>query len=69
MNSCFEGLEGSFMILVILPECGCWRTLSALWKCGRDKSQREQGWGWEGGKAGEEIVEDRKTTDLPAVRE
>ncbi len=52
------------MILVVLPEGGCWRTLSALWKYDGDKSQREQG-----GKAGEETVEDRKTTDLPAVRE
>ena len=52
------------MILVVLPEGGCWRTLNALRKCGGDKSQREQG-----GKAGKETVEDRKTTDLPAVRE
>ena len=55
------------MILVVLPEGGCWRTLSALRKCGGDKSQRELGGG--GGAAGEETVEDRKTTDLPAVRE
>ena len=31
------------MILVVLPEGGCWRPLSALWKCGGDKSEREQG--------------------------
>ena len=30
----------------------------------RKRAQTEQG-----GKAGEEMVEDRKTTDLPAVRE
>ena len=35
---------------------------------GGDKAQTEQGEG-EGGKAGEETVEDRKTTDLPAVKE
>ena len=56
------------MILVVLPEGGCWRTMSALRKCGGDKSQREQG-GRGGGEAGEETVEDRKTTDQPAVRE
>ena len=38
--------------------------LSALWKYGVVKSQREQG-----GEAGEETVEDRKTTDQPAVIE
>ena len=53
------------MILVVLPEGGCWRTLSALRKCGGHKSQREQG----GGEDGEETVEDRKTTDQPAVIE
>ncbi len=37
------------MILVVLPEGGCWRTLSALRKCGGDKSQRELGGrGWRG---------------------
>ena len=37
------------MILVVLPEGGCWWTLSALRKCGGDKSQREQGGlGWRG---------------------
>ena len=39
--------------------------MSALRKYGGDKSQTQQG----GGKTGEEMVEDRKTTDLPAVRE
>ena len=29
----------------------------------------ERAWGGGGGKTGEEMVEDRKTTDLPAVRE
>ena len=52
------------MILVVLQERGCWRTLSALRKYGGDKSQTEQGV-----ETGEEQVEDRKTTDLPAVRE
>ena len=52
------------MILVVLPEGGCWLTLSALNKYGGDKSQTQQG-----GRDGEETVEDRKTTDLPAVRE
>ena len=52
------------MILVVLPEGGCWQTLSALWKYGGDKSQTEQG-----GETSEEMVEDRKTTDLSAVRE
>ena len=52
------------MILVVLPEGGCWRSFSALWKCGGDKSQREQG-----GEAREETVEYRKITDLPVVRE
>ena len=41
--------------------------MSALWKCGGDKSEREQVGG--GGETGEETVEDRKTTDLPVVRE
>ena len=49
------------MILVVLPERGLLATLSALRKCGGDKSQREQEGG--GGEAGEETVEDRKTTD------
>ncbi len=39
------------MILVVLPEGGCWRTLSALRKCGGVKSQRERG-----GEAREEGV-------------
>ena len=52
------------MILVVFPEGGCWQTLGALQKCGGDKSQREQG-----GEAGEETVEERKTTDQPAVIE
>ena len=52
------------MILVVLPEEGCWQTLSALRKCGEAKSQREQG-----GEAGEETGEDIKTTNQPALRE
>ena len=52
------------MILVVLPEVSCWRTLSALRKYDGDISQTEQG-----GETGEETVEDRKTTDLFAVRE
>ena len=58
------------MILVVLSEGGCWWTLSALRKCGGDKLQREWvGGGGVGSKTGEEMEEDRKTTDLPAVRE
>ena len=38
--------------------------MSALRKYGRDMSQTKQG-----GETGEETVEDRKTTDLPVVRE
>ena len=38
--------------------------LSTLRKYGGDKSQTEQG-----GETGEEMVEDRKITDLPVVRE
>ena len=53
------------MILVVLPEGGCWWTLSTLWKYGGDKSQTEQ----RVGETREETVEDGKTTDLPAVRE
>ncbi len=53
------------MIVEVLPEGGCWRTLSALRKYGGDKSQTEQ----EGRDTGEEMVEDRNTTDLPAARE
>ena len=45
------------MILVVLLEGGCWRTLSALWKYGGDKSDTARG---EGGETGEETVEDRK---------
>ena len=52
------------MILVVLPEGGCWRTLGALQKCGGDKSQTERV-----GETGAETVEDRKNTDLPVVRE
>ena len=52
------------MIFVVLPEGGCWRTLSALRRYGGDISQREQE-----GETGEETVEDRKTTNLPVVRE
>ena len=51
------------MILVVLQEGGCWQTLSTLRKYGRDRLQAEQR-----GKAGDETVEDKKTTDLPAVR-
>ena len=35
-----------------------------IWEGGGDISQTEQG-----GETGEEMVEERKTTDLPAVRE
>ena len=52
------------MILVVFPEGGCWRTLSDLWKHGGDVLQTEQR-----GEVRVETVEDRKTTDLPAVRE
>ena len=38
--------------------------LERPWKYGGDKSETEQG-----GETGEEMVEGRKTTDLPAVRE
>ena len=53
------------MILAVSQEGGCWWTLSALWKYvggGGRTYLRES-------EAGEETVEDRKTTDLPAVRE
>ena len=53
------------MILVVLPEGGCWWTLSTMRKYGGQIAVREEG----GGKAREEMVEDRKTTDLPVVRE
>ena len=53
------------MIVVVLPEGGCWWTLSYLRKYGGDKLQTKQG----GGETGEETVEDRKTTDQPAVIE
>ena len=52
------------MILVVLPEGGCWQTVSTLRKYGGDKSSTEQG-----DETGEKTVEDRKTTDLPVVRE
>ena len=52
------------MILVVLPEGGCWWTLSSLQKYGGDKSQAEQG-----DETGEETVQDRKTTELCVVRE
>ena len=48
------------MILVVLQEEGCWRTLSALRKYG-GTNRRHSRWG----ETGEETVEDRKTTDLP----
>ena len=51
------------MILVVLPEGGGWRTLSTLQK------YREGGRRGGGGETGEEMAEDRITTDLPAVRE
>jgi len=44
---------------------GCWQTLSAIREYGGNKSQIEGG----GGEPGEVTVEDKKTTDLPAVRE
>ena len=56
------------MIVVVLPEGGCWQTLSALRKYGGYISHIERG----GGgccETKEEIIEDRKTTDLLAVRE
>ena len=52
------------MILVVLPEGGCWWTLSSLQKYGGDIWQTEQGV-----ETGEETIEDRKTTDQCAVRE
>ena len=53
------------MILVVLAEGDCSRTLSSLRKYGGDISQTEQG----GVKPEKEMVEDRKVTDLPVVRE
>ena len=52
------------MILVVLPEGGYWQILSTMRKYDGDKSQKSRG-----GETGEEMVEDRKITDLPAVRE
>ena len=55
------------MILVVLPEGGCWRTLRAPYgnMGGTDSRQSRE----VRDETEEETVEDRKTTDLPAVRE
>ena len=52
--------------MVVVPEGGCWWTLSSLPKYRGDISQTEQRGG--GGEAREETIEDKKTTDLPVVR-
>ena len=58
------------MILVVLPKGGCWWTLSALQKYGRGGggTYRRQSKGVVG-ETREEMVEDRKITDLPVMRE
>ena len=53
------------MILIVLSEGGSWQTLNALREYGGGTYFRQS----RGSEAGEETVEDRKTTDLPAVRE
>ena len=52
--------------MAVSAEVGFWWTLSTLRKYrGGQITDRARG----GGKAGEKMVEDRKTTDLPPVRE
>ena len=52
------------MILLVVPEEGCLWTLTPLQKYGGIDHKQSKG-----GKAGEETVEDIKTTNLPVVRE
>ena len=49
------------MILVVLPEVGCWQTLSVLRKYGEGGTNRRQS---REGETGEKTVENRKITDL-----
>ena len=58
-----------FVILEVLPEGGCWRTLSALRKYWGRGHITDRAGGRGGGNTGEEMGEDRNTTDVPAVRE
>jgi len=56
------------VILVVLQEGSCWRTLSTLWKYGGDGTGHITDIAV-GSETGEETVEGRRTTDLPVVRQ
>uniref|UniRef100_A0A8C4WU17 Protein FAM181B n=1 Tax=Eptatretus burgeri TaxID=7764 RepID=A0A8C4WU17_EPTBU len=57
--------EQRFLMLVVLPEVDCWWHPMGIWGGGAYHRHCRG----VGGDAGEEMIEHKKTTDLPAVRE